>query len=137
MTSDPDLEAETRFSPRSILDGSFPGEGVCSVEGGDRFLAQAALKGGERGKGVTPCSLSPALPGKGLRTFAFTEQVPGPGSSSLMMMMMVPGPPCPISSPVVVMGRCDRQGPITNSPSEGETGSHIILYLCNVYTLLP
>ena len=28
MTSDPDLEAKTRFSPRSILDDSFLGEGV-------------------------------------------------------------------------------------------------------------
>ena len=34
---------------------------------------------------------------------------------------MVPGPPCPFSFSVVVMGRCDRQGPITNSSSENET----------------
>ncbi len=38
MTSDPDLEAKMRFSPRSILDGSFLGEGVCSVEGGSGSL---------------------------------------------------------------------------------------------------
>ncbi len=38
VTSDPDMEAEARFSPRPILDGSFPGEGVCSVEGGSGSL---------------------------------------------------------------------------------------------------
>jgi hypothetical protein len=38
VTPDPDLEAEARFSPRPILDGSFPGEGVCSVEGGSGSL---------------------------------------------------------------------------------------------------
>ncbi len=38
VTSDPDLEAEARFSPRPNLDGSFPGEGVCSVEGGSGSL---------------------------------------------------------------------------------------------------
>jgi hypothetical protein len=34
VTSDPDLEAEVRFSPRLFLDGSFLGGGVCPVEGG-------------------------------------------------------------------------------------------------------
>jgi hypothetical protein len=53
VTSDPDLEAEVRFSPRVVLDGSFPGEGVCPVEGGKWVPAQAALKGGEGG-----CTLS-------------------------------------------------------------------------------
>ncbi len=33
VTSDPDLEAKVRFSPRLVLDGSFLGEGVCPVEG--------------------------------------------------------------------------------------------------------
>jgi hypothetical protein len=33
MTSDPDLEAKTRFSPRSILDDSFQGEGVALWRG--------------------------------------------------------------------------------------------------------
>jgi hypothetical protein len=43
MTSDSDLEAKTRFSPRSILDDSFLGEGVTLWRG---VPAQAALKGG-------------------------------------------------------------------------------------------
>jgi hypothetical protein len=38
VTFDPDLEAEVRFSPRLVLDGSFPGEGVCPVEGGSGSL---------------------------------------------------------------------------------------------------
>ena len=42
VTSDPDLEAKVRFSPRPILDGSFPGEGVCSVEGGSGSLPRLA-----------------------------------------------------------------------------------------------
>jgi len=33
MISDPDLEAKTRFSPRSILDDSFLGEGVALWRG--------------------------------------------------------------------------------------------------------
>jgi hypothetical protein len=39
-TSDPDLEAEVRFSPRLVLDGRFPGEGVCPVEGGSGSLTR-------------------------------------------------------------------------------------------------
>ena len=33
MTSDPDLEAKMRFSPRSILDDSFLGKGVALWKG--------------------------------------------------------------------------------------------------------
>ena len=33
MTSDPDLEAKTRLSPRSILDDSFLGKGVALWRG--------------------------------------------------------------------------------------------------------
>ena len=33
VTSDPDLEAEVRFSPRLVLDSSFLGGRVCPVEG--------------------------------------------------------------------------------------------------------
>jgi hypothetical protein len=76
VTPDPDLEAEARFSPRPVLDGSFPGEGVCSVEGGSGSLPVAALKGGggeEGGRGLhsVPCHL-PFLE-KGLGTFASAE----------------------------------------------------------------
>ncbi len=64
-TSDLDLEAEARFSPRPILDGSFSGEGVCSVEGGSGSLPRLPWRGrGEGGKEVALCSLSPAFPGK-------------------------------------------------------------------------
>ncbi len=123
MTSDPDLEAETRFSPRPILDGGFPGEGVCSVEGGGGSLpAQAALKGGKGWRGVALCSLSPAFPGKRVENLCIYWTVPGPGSSSLMNPL-VPRPPCPVSSLVVVLGRCNPQGPINKSPSESDTVS--------------
>jgi hypothetical protein len=64
LTSDPDLEAEVRFSRRPVLDGSFPGEGVCSVEGGSGFLPRLPWRGGEGGRGLHFCSLSPAFPGK-------------------------------------------------------------------------
>ncbi len=60
MTSDPDLEAEVRFSPRPVLDGSFPGDGVCSVEGGSGSLPRLPWRGGEGGRGlVAPSTLSP------------------------------------------------------------------------------
>jgi hypothetical protein len=73
VTSDPDLEAEVRFSPRLVPDGNFLREGVCSVEGGSGSLpsAQAALKWGEGGSGLhsVPCHLS--FLEKGLGTLAF------------------------------------------------------------------
>jgi hypothetical protein len=79
-------------------------------------------EGGKGGRGLhsVPCHL-PFLE-KGLRTFAFTEQVLGPGSSSLMISLF-PGSPCPVSSLIVVLGRCNRQGPINKSPSESDTGT--------------
>ena len=53
MTSDPDLEAKTRFSPRSILDDSFLGEGVALWRGGGGFLPRLPWRegGGGRGEG--------------------------------------------------------------------------------------
>jgi hypothetical protein len=78
--------------------------------------------GGGRGKGVALCSLSSAFPGKGLGTFASAELLLGPGPSSLMTPL-VPGSPRPCLSFVVVLGRCNRQGPIKKSPSESDTGS--------------
>ena len=49
MTSDPDLEAEVRFSPRLVLDGSFPGDGVCPVEGVEDPCPGCPEGGGGRG----------------------------------------------------------------------------------------
>jgi hypothetical protein len=67
MTFDPDLEAKMRFSPRSILDSSFPGEGV-SLWGGVVGLCPGGPEGGEWVEGASGTQhLSPALPGKGLR----------------------------------------------------------------------
>jgi hypothetical protein len=60
VTSDPDLEAEVRFSPRPVLDGSFPGEGVCSMEGGSGSLPRLPWRGGAGKRGlVAPSTLSP------------------------------------------------------------------------------
>ncbi len=42
----PDLEAEVRFSPRLVLDGSFLGGGVCPVEGGSGSLPSLPWWGG-------------------------------------------------------------------------------------------
>jgi hypothetical protein len=46
MTSDPDLEAKTRFSPRSISDDSFLGKGVALWRGGSWFLPRLPMEGG-------------------------------------------------------------------------------------------
>ena len=45
MTSDPDLEAKTRFSPRSISDDSFLGKGVALWRGGSWFLPRLPMEG--------------------------------------------------------------------------------------------
>ena len=57
MTSDPDLEAKTRFSPRSISDDSFLGKGVALWRGGSWFLPRLPMVGGGGGwRGlVAPC----------------------------------------------------------------------------------
>ena len=52
MTSDPDLEAKTRFSPRSILDDSFLGEGVVLWRGVVGSCPGCPEEGGEGGGGV-------------------------------------------------------------------------------------
>jgi len=51
MTSDPDLEAKTRFSPRSISDDSFLGKGVALWRGGSWFLPRLPMEGGGGGGG--------------------------------------------------------------------------------------
>jgi hypothetical protein len=56
MTSDPDLEAKTRFSPRSISDDSFLGKGVALWRGGSWFLPRLPMEGGGGWRGlVAPC----------------------------------------------------------------------------------
>ncbi len=56
MTFDPDLEAKMRFSPRSILDGSFPGEGV-SLWRGVLGLCPGCPEGGEGWRGLVVPSI--------------------------------------------------------------------------------
>ena len=51
MTSDPDLEAKTRFSPRSISDDSFLGKGVALWRGGSWFLPRLPMERGGGGGG--------------------------------------------------------------------------------------
>ncbi len=95
LTSDPDLEAETRFSPRSIQDGSFLGEGVCSVEGGSGSLPRLPWRGGRGGGGlVAPsiCHLSPG--GAGYNVLPWSDlmiRVVGPWNP--LLMWAGPGPP--------------------------------------------
>ena len=65
MTSDPDLEAKMRFSPRSILDDSFLGEGVALWRGDSGFLPRLPRRGGGRGRrGLVAPSIC-HLPGGG------------------------------------------------------------------------
>ncbi len=60
----------------------------------------------------------------------------GPRSSSLM----TPWVPGSLAScclfPAVVLGRCNRQGPIKKSPSEGETGINMVLELVHICDML-
>jgi len=63
MTFDPDLEAKMRSSLRSILDGSFPGEGV-SLWRGVLGLCPGCPEGGGRVEGASGTQhLSPVLGG--------------------------------------------------------------------------
>jgi hypothetical protein len=84
-------------------------------------LCPGCPEGGERVEGGCTLLLVTCPSWKRVEILAISAQVLGSGSSSLLLIMMVPGPPCPFSFSVVVMGRCDRQGPITNSSSENET----------------
>ncbi len=65
MTSDPDLEAKMRLSPRSILDDSFLGEGV-ALWRGIVGPCPGCPEGGEREEGVVAPSIC-HLPGGGGR----------------------------------------------------------------------
>jgi hypothetical protein len=113
---------------------SLLGGGVCPLEGGCWVSAQLALMGG-RGRGglVLVRSLSPVPGHKVLYAHTLSSWsgwvdpgIPlllptGPRSSSLMSSW-VPGSlaSCCLFL-AVVLGRCNRQGPIKKSPSEGET----------------
>ncbi len=117
-----------------------------SSGGGCWVSAQLALMGGKRRGGlVLVSSLSPVLGHKVLFAHALSSWsgwadpgIPlllptGPRSSSLMTSW-VPGSlaSCCLFL-AVVLGRCNRQGPITKSPSEGETSTYnffaMILYM--------
>jgi len=52
MTSDPDLEAKTRLSPRPILDDSFLGKGVALWRGVVGSCPDCPKVGGGGGGGV-------------------------------------------------------------------------------------
>ncbi len=113
--------------------GSLLGGGVCPVEG-VVGLCPACPGGGERERGVgapqilitcpglqgtlCPCSLFMIRVG---RPWNLLLLLMGPRSSSLMTSW-VPGSlaSCCLFL-VVVLGRCNRQGPIKKTPSEGET----------------
>ena len=124
MTSGPDLEAKTRFSPRSILDDSFLGEGVALWRGVVGSCPGCPEGGGGRGGGGWWRGLHPVLShlpfqGKGLKTLVFTGQTLGPGT--FPMISLVPGPACPVPASCRRPSCCDRQGPILKSPSESDT----------------
>jgi hypothetical protein len=106
--------------------------------GGWWVSAQLALVGGERDRGagapqilitcpglqgtLCPCSLLMIRVGRPWNPLLVLM---GPRSSSLMTSW-VPGSlaSCRLFL-VVVLGRCNRQGPIKKSPSEGETAACI------------
>ena len=126
MISDPDLEAKTRFSPWSILDDSFLGEGVALGRGVVGSCPGCPEGGGGRGGGGWWRGLHPVLShlpfqGKGLRTLVFTGQSLGPGFS--LMISLVPRPACPVPASCRCPSCCNRQGPILKSPSESDTAS--------------
>ena len=119
MTSDPDLEAKTRFSPRSILDDSFLGEGVALWRGVVGPCPGCPEGGGRGGGGCTLYLLTCPSWKKGFGTLVLTGHSLGPGSS--LMIPLVPGPPCPVLASCRCPSRCNRQGPIHKSPSKSDT----------------
>jgi hypothetical protein len=58
MTSDPDLEAKMRFSPRSILDDSFLGKGVALWRGVVGSCPDCPERGGGGGGWWHPASVT-------------------------------------------------------------------------------
>ncbi len=111
-------EVFTEAGPRWVV--SFGG-GVCPVEGGCSSLPSLPWWGEGRRGVYAPCPLSPALPGKGLGNLVLAVGLLGPRPSS-WMIPLVPGSLAFICLfLVVVLSRCNRQGPIKKSPSEGDT----------------
>ncbi len=106
-----------------------------SSGGGWRVSAQLALMGGGRGRGGigastqvtcsgsqgTLCPCSPLMTRVG-RSWNSPAVANDPRSSSLMTPWVPGSLAYCCLFPAVVPGRCNRQGPITKSPSEGETG---------------
>jgi hypothetical protein len=95
VTSDPDLEAKVRFSPRLALDGSFLGGGVCPVEGGSGSLPRLPWRGGGRGKGVSGTQLPvTCLSWGGYRVLPWSHLMIRVGRPWNPLLMWVgPGPP--------------------------------------------
>ena len=103
MTFDPDLEAKTRFSLRSILDGSFPGEGV-SLWRGVVGLCPGCPEGGEWVEGASGTQhLSPVLGGAGYRVLPWSD---------LMIRVGRPWISCCSYWALDLLCCCTRQGPI-------------------------
>jgi len=94
MTFDPDLEAKMRFSPRSILDGSFPGEGV-SLWRGVVGLCPGCPEGGEWVEGASGTQhLSPVLGGAGYRVLPWSDpMIRVVGLWNPLLIWAGPGPP--------------------------------------------
>jgi hypothetical protein len=83
MIPDPDLEAKTRFSPRSILDASFLGEGVALWRGVVGSCPGCPKEGGRGGgvvERVAPCIFSPAFLGKRVEDPCIHWTILGPWS---------------------------------------------------------
>jgi hypothetical protein len=114
----------------------FGGRGM-SCERGIVGLCPAYPDGGEGRRGVCTLSLitCPSWK-KGLGTLALAVWLLGPRSSS-QMTSLVPGSLAFVYLfLVVVLGRCNRQGPIKKSPSESDTKVYFPNF-ANIYILNP
>ena len=94
MTFDPDLEAKTRSSLMSILDGSFPGEGA-SLWRGVLGLCPGRPEGGEWVEGASGTQhLSPVLGGAGYRVLPWSDpMIRVVGLWNPLLIWAGPGPP--------------------------------------------
>ncbi len=121
--SDPDLEGKTRFSPRSILDDSFLGEGVALWRGVVGPCPGCPEEGGKGWRGLHPVPSHLPFLEKGVWDPCIYWTLLGPW----FLLDDSSGPWTPLSFFIFYRCRCDRQGPITNSSSEDETP---ILHFC-------
>jgi len=113
--------------------GSLLGGGVCPVEGGGGFLPSLPWWGRGRGGAGAPQILitCPGLQGTLCPCSLFMIRVGRPWNPLLLLMgprsssLMTSWAPGSLASCclflAVVLGRCNRQGLIKKSPSEGET----------------